>query len=178
MIYSAGSKGPFKVQGYHDPDSVRKFNIVLRPPEWSAGTVYGRTGDDFDTVIPTTFKGLYYGVENPGISNATTEPTWAKTVGELTEDFESGQTEGLTWKAYQYTMMPAGVTISSSTFTATQDVTLSSTSNTTTTLLFTIDAIGSTADARTTKKFQVSIHATLSNGEEMDITLEFKIAEK
>jgi hypothetical protein len=179
MLYNSNQRGAFKISGFHDPDSSRIMGILLRPDTWAAGTVYEwRDADNYDVVMPTTYKGFYHKVSNPGKSNATTEPTWAKQPGDTTNDFEAGETDGLIWEAVPYNLMPPGETISTATYVATNGVTVSATSNTDTACQFKIDAIGTSAAARTTGNFQVTTHITKSNGEILDVTLEFKVHER
>lgn len=179
MIYSAGQKGPFKVSGYHDPDTIRTITVIFRPDTWGVGTVYQFIGsDNYSIVLPTVYTGYYHKAINTGKSNATTEPTWAVRAGEQTEDFEAGKTDGLVWEAVSYNLLPIGIDVSSVTYAATNGVTVSGTSNTTTQCQFTIDVIGSTAAARTIKKFSITVHVTLSDGDTIDATFEFKVAEK
>ena len=176
MIYPALQKGPYVFPGFHDPDDSRFIGIILRPNTWAAGTVYSyRDEDDADVVIPTTFKGFYYIVKNPGISNATTEPTWSKVINGETEDFETGETEGLIWKSVPYNLMPVSETISTVTYAQTNSVTLSNTSNTTTSLQFMIDPLPAAAIAA--GSFEVTATVTKSNDETVDITLKFNVAE-
>jgi len=172
------SKTVFKVDGYHDPDDIRPFVLDLKPSIWVAGTVYARIDDnDYDVVVPTTFKGVAYRAVNPGISNATTEPTWALTLDEITEDFEAGETAGLTWKTIPYKYLPQDEDVSSVTVTCTNGVTLVTSSNTTSQVRFTIDTIASDADARTVGTFKVQSRVTTSTGRRFDISAEFKLAE-
>jgi hypothetical protein len=174
MLYQLGSsKNIFKVDGYHDPDSVRPFTITLKPPAWSAATVY-QTGD---IVVPTTYKGLAYECVNPGKSHAATEPDWALTLDEITNDFEAGETAGLTWKAIAYAYLPRDEDASTAVVTCTADATVSDDTVSASAVNFTIDAIASDADARTDGKFRVKSHIVTSTGREFDVTLEFTLAE-
>jgi hypothetical protein len=173
MIYTLGGKGPLKVDGYHDPDTIRPFVVTFQPQAWAAGTVYNKGA----VVIPTTYKGLYYEAVNPGKSHATTEPTWELTVGDTTNDFEANKTEGLTWIARAYDMLPIGESISTVTFTPNSGVTLASSSSNAYSASFTVAAIASDAAARTTLSFQVRLRCVTDTSRSFDLTLEFKLAE-
>lgn len=178
MLYQWARKGPFKVSGVHDPDSKRLIELMYRPDVWTAQTVYLRQdADNYDIVIPSEFKGFYYKVDNPGKSG-TTEPDFAVRTNELTEDFEAGKTDGLVWKAVPYNLLPLSETLTSIAYTATNGVTVSSPTNTGTKAYFTIDKIPSNAVARVLNTFAITAHFVKSNGEEDDVTLQFKIAER
>ncbi len=179
MIYNANQRGPFKMPGFHDPDSVDTTGVILRPDTWVAGAVYGwRSEDDYDIVLPTVFKGLYHKVANPGKANGTTEPTWAKRPGDTTFDFETGQSDGLEWEAVAYNLMPIDETITQVDYSATNGVTISSPSSTDIACQAVIDVIPTDALARTELSFQVTAHITLSNGKIMDRTIEYLVAER
>jgi hypothetical protein len=176
MLYNSLSKGPYKVIGAHDPDSIRTMAIVLRPPERANSTVYYLPrADAGDIVIPSTFTGVYYEVKNPGKS-AAAEPTMATVIDAETED------GSVLWVTKPYNMMIPGVTISIGespvTCTATEGVTVSSITNTETQVQFTIDAIPELATARSTLSFDVHLHIILSDGDAVDMTIRFKVAER
>lgn len=171
MLYTADSKGPFRVPGYHDKDSTRIMGIIFQPETWSANTVYSKPDDDnYDIVIPTVFTGLYYKVKTPGKSFAT-EPTWVMLHGEETVD----GVLGLTWQAVNYNLMPINETITAVEISCTHEVTVSGISFTTKSCQFMIDVLPAAAIAA--GSFQVLIHATKSTGELMDVTLQFKIGD-
>lgn len=173
MLYNALQRGPYRVPGYHDPDQVRIVGLIFRPDTWAAGTVYyRRSDDDYDVVIPTTFTGWYFKAKSPGKSHASTEPTWVFEEGAETPDGASG----LIWEAVPYNLMPPSETISSVTVTATHGITISTFSNTDTTCQFTIPAISAAAEAA--GYFEITVRATKSNGETIDVTLHFKVAER
>jgi hypothetical protein len=177
MIIQLGGKKITKVSGGHDPDNKRPFRIAFKPPTWVAGTVYDKTdAEAFDVVVPTSFKGLYYAVDNPGKSHASTEPDWALVVGDTTTDYEAGETEGLTWTAKAYNLLPLDEDVTDVTFTQTGGVTLVTDSFTTSSASFTIDAIDAEAAARTTNTFQVRARVTTPI-RRFDVTLEFTLAE-
>jgi len=167
MIYSATAKGPFKVSGFHDRDSKRLIGIIYKPATWVTGTVYyKRADDDYDIVLPTVFKGLYFKVTNPGLSGGT-EPVWPTTIGGTVTD------GGITWEAVGYNLMLPTVNISTSTFTASDGVTLTSPTNTTgiTQVMISAVPVGVTV-------FTILNHTVRSNGEEDDVTLQIKIADR
>jgi len=178
MLYSASQKGPFKVSTPYDPDSITTITVTFRPLTWQAATVYRYiNSEEYDIVLPTTYKGYYYKCINGGKSGST-EPTWALEGGETITDFESGATQGLTWQAVPYNLLVPALDVDTVTFSQTNDVTLVSSSNTTTKATFTIDTIAADADARTLKSFQVRLRAILSNGESRDFTIQWKLAER
>lgn len=167
MIYSAASKGPLKVSGYHDKDSKRILGIIYRPSVWTAATVYYVRGEsDYDIVVPTTFKGLYFKATNPGLSSGT-EPVWPTTVGGTVTD------GGIVWEAVAYNLMPPTASITTSTFTASDGVTLTSPSFTGGTTQVTISAVPAGVTS-----FTLINHTIKSTGEEDDVTLSFKVAER
>jgi hypothetical protein len=173
MIYNPMQVGPYKVAGYHDPDRIRKMGLIFRPPTWAAGTVYYKQDDDnYDVVIPATFTGLYYKVKAPGKSHASTEPTWSYVAGEETTD----GTTGLIWEGVNYNLLPPGIDVSSVTFEATHSMTISTFTNTATSVDFTIPVISAAAEAA--GYFDVTAHVVFSNTEKDDVTLRFKVAER
>lgn len=165
MLYSATSKGPYKVQGYHDKDSKRIIGLIYRPDTWAANTVYYvRSENDYDIVVPSVFKGLYFKATNPGKSGAS-EPAWPTTIGDTI-------TDGVTWEAVGYNLMPPTVSISISTFTASDGVTLTAPSSTSNTTQVTISAVPSGVSS-----FTVTNHTIKTSGEEDDVSLLFKVSE-
>ena len=171
MFYPALQAGPFKVPGYHDPDSQRIIGLILRPGSWVTATVYyKRSDDDYDVVIPTTFKGLYFKVKNPGLSGATDPFTGTYVQGDEVTDGT------ITWEAVNYNLMPPSETISSITVTATHSITIATSSNTATSVSLTIPPISAAAEAA--GYFEVTTHVTKSNGEIDDYTLYFKVGER
>jgi hypothetical protein len=167
MIYSATSKGPFKVAGYHDKDSKRIIGIIYKPPTWAAGSVYYvRSTDDYDIVVPTTFKGLYFKATNPGLSGGT-EPTWPTAIGATVTD------GGITWEAVGYNLMPPTVSITTSTYTASDGVTLASPTSTGGATQVTITAVPAGVTS-----FSITNHTIKSTAEEDDVSLLFKVADR
>lgn len=165
MIYSATSKGPFRMPGYHDKDSKRPIGIIYRPPVWAPNTVYyKRSETDSDIVIPTVFTGLYFRVVNPGKSGST-EPVWPTTVGKTIAN-------GPTWEAVAYNLLPPSQNIVDSTWTASDGVTIS---EETFTLGSTQALISSVPSG--VLIFTVTNHVVKSDGGEDDVTLQFKVAE-
>lgn len=178
MLYPSSTKGPYKILGYHDPDSVQTFDIVFRPPTWQANSVYTFiNSNEYSVVIPTEYKGFYYKCINGGKSGPT-EPFWALVKDGETEDFETGATEGLKWAAVPYNLLLPSKSVSSIVYSATNGVTISGTSNTAIKATLTIDEIPSDATARTVKKFQFKLRVTFSDGQQQDFTFERKIAER
>jgi len=172
MIYSAGSKGPYTVAGYHDPDSIRTMVVVFRPATRTNATVYYKRGDDdYDIMIPSTFTGVYYKVAHPGVS-AASPPTMSTEIGSETTD----GTTGLIWESVAYNMLPPSIDVSSVTFSNTNSVTVSATSNTTSQVQFTIDVLPVAAETAGT--FNITLHVVLSNGDKLDVTLKFTVGER
>lgn len=171
MLYSAYARGGFRMPGYHDPDSVRIIGLIFRPNTWASSTVYyKRSEDDYDVVIPTTFKGLYFKVKYPGLSGSTDPFTGTYVEGDEVTDGT------ITWEAVNYDLMPPTETVSSITVTATHSITISTSSNTTTSCQFTIPAISAAAEAA--GEFEVTVRVTKSNTEVEDITIRFVVAER
>jgi len=167
MLYSATAKGPYKIAGYHDKDSIRPVGIIYRPEVWAQNTVYyARSADDYDIVLPTVFKGLYFKATNPGKSG-TTEPTWPTTVGETVT------LDGIVWEAVAYNLLPPTESITSSSWVASDSVTLTApsfTANSTQTVISAVPAGVS--------MFTITNHTVRSNGAAEDVTLQFKVAER
>lgn len=106
MIYPSNTKLAVKVPGFHDPDSIVKFDVVFRPPTWQPSTVYLGVGSSGSSVVmPTEYKGFYHRCTNPGKSGSV-EPDWARVLGGVTNDFEAGYTSGLTWVAVANNLLP------------------------------------------------------------------------
>lgn len=168
MIYSATASGPFKMPGVFDPNAKKSIGLVYRPDSWLASTVYYlRAEDDYSTVIPTSFAGLYFKVVNPGKSG-TVEPTWPAAPGDTVTDGT------VVWEAVAYNLMPPTETIVTSTFTASNSVVLTGSAvidgAKTQTMVSSIPT-GVTS-------FTVTNHIVKSNGEEDDVTLQFKVASR
>lgn len=167
MLYIPTSRGQIKVARVHDPDSKQYADITYRPGVWQANTVYyHRETDDYDAVIATTFNGLYYKVINPGLAGAT-EPTWPTTVGATVKD------GGIVWEAVAYNLLPPTESISTSTWVATDGVTIDQQTSTTSSAQCRIAAVpvGVTG-------FSLTNHTVKSNGEEDDVTLQFKVGSR
>lgn len=169
MFYNAYASGGYRVPGVHDKDSKRKVGIIYKPDIWVANTVYyKREDDDYDVVIPSTFTGLSYRVKNPGKSGAT-EPTWVMEAGEETRD----GTNGLILEAANYNLMPPNLTITASTWAASNGVTISGSTFTDGRTYTTITAVPTGVT-----EFTLINHTTRSNGEEEDVTLVFKVDDR
>jgi hypothetical protein len=164
MIYSVNAKGGYKINGVHDANSKRFIGILYRPDAWQASKVYYlRSTDDYDVIIPTDFNGFYYKVVSPGKSGST-EPTWGTKAGGKT-------TSGTAiFEAVPYNLMPESETITSSTWTASDNVTLSNALSTTTYSAVRIDAVPEGVES-----FSLINHTVRSNGEEHDVTIIFKV---
>lgn len=172
MLYSADSKGPYKVAGVDDPDSIRTFSIILRPPTRANSTVYYiRSDDDYDIVIPDTFTGVYYKVKSPGLS-AATPPTFSTEVGSETVD------GSVVWEAVAYNLLPPSIDVSTVTFSATNGATVSNTGWTTTQCQFTKDSLPGLSLARSLLTYNVAMHIVLSDGDAVDMTVKFSVAER
>lgn len=168
MIYPAASKGPFKISGYYDPQSKRIMGIVYKPPTWTPNTVYyQQDADNYDIVIPTVFKGFYFKVDNPGLSGAV-EPIWPTVVGGIVTD-----NAGLVWEAVAYNLMPPSVSILTSTFTVSDGVSLSGAASTAGTTQVTIVNVPAGVT-----NFTLLNHTVKSNGEEDDVSLFFRVADR
>jgi hypothetical protein len=164
MIYSVNAKGGYKINGVHDANSKRFIGILYRPDDWQASKVYYlRSTDDYDVIIPTDFNGFYYKVVSPGKSGST-EPTWGTKAGGKTT---SGS---VIFEAVAYNLMPASESITASSWTASDSVTISNESLTTTYTICRIDAVPDAVES-----FTLTNHTTRSNGEEHDVTLQFKV---
>ena len=168
MIYAATAKGGYKMPITYDINSKRYVGIMYRPPVWTTATVYyRRSDDDFDVVIPTVFNGFYYEVVSPGLSGAT-EPTWPTTVDE-----EVGGNGEPVFKAKAYNLLPASQTITASTWTASDSVTLTNSAFTTTSTMTFISAVPAGVET-----FTLTNHYTASNGEEDDVSIVFKVGQR
>jgi len=169
MQYDAYQKGPYKIAGYHDPDSKRLMGVQFRPPQWTANTVFCKVdSDSSDLVMPTVFTGLYYKVKNPGRSSSI-EPTWTMVAGGETIDGDLG----LVWEAVNYNLLPIEETIVSATYTCTGGVTVSSSSMDGASCQFMIDKLPPGLST-----FQITCHVVKSNAEEADITFQFTVGER
>ena len=172
MFYNANQKTAYKVRGVHDPDAIRTMGFIFRPPTRANDTVYyKRDDDDYDIIVPATFTGVYYKVKHPGKS-ASTPPTFSTEIGTETTD----GTDGLVWESVAYNLLVPTVDVSTVTYENTNDVTVSATSNTAYSCTFTIDVLPAAAIAA--KTFDITAHVTLSNGDKIDATLRFKVAER
>ena len=166
MIYSAFSKGPYKMKGFHDKDSKRLIGIIYRPDTWLPNTVYNiRSETDYDIVLPTVFNGLYFKVNNPGKSGAT-EPVWPTVVGDTI-------IAGATFEAVAYNLLPLSETITSSSWTASDGAILASPSFTAdnTQVLISSVPVG-------VETFTITNHTIKSNAEEDDVTIKFRTSDR
>jgi hypothetical protein len=167
MIYAATAKSPPRVPGTIDPDSTRIIGLIYRPATWVTATVYyARGADDYDIVIPTVFKGMYFKATNPGKSGAT-EPVWPTTIGGTVTD------GGIVWEAVAYNLMVPSETITASTWSATDGVVMSGSSFTGSTTQAMIASIPANISS-----FSVTNHTTKSTTETNDTTLIFQVAQR
>jgi len=165
MLYNAMGKGPFKMPGYHDKDAKRPIGIIYRPDTWAPDTVYYVRGEgDYDVVIPTVFRGLYFKVTNPGRSGQT-EPNWPTKIGGTV-------TDGPTWEAVAYNLLPPSQDIVDSTWSASDGVVLTAQIYSTRTTQATISSVPAGVAL-----FTVTNHTIKSDGGEDDVTLQFKVAD-
>lgn len=172
MLYPANQIGPYRVPGFYDPDSKRIITVIFRPEAWTAGNVYyKRSENNYDTVIPTTFKGLYARVKYPGLSGGTDPFTGIYREGDEVTDGT------VTWEMKNYNLLPPDENISTSpgdvTYTPTHSVTVSGTSNTASRCTFMISSVPAAAIAA--QQFEITIHYVKTNNEEGDATLLFII---
>jgi hypothetical protein len=173
MLYNALSKGPYKVEGVHDKDRRRLFGVIFKPYEYQNDTVYHRYDENnYDIVVPTTFKGFYFKVKNPGKSHLSIEPTWVNTLGE--ETTQDGT--DIIWEACYYNLLPLDQNITAVSYTMSDGVTLTGESYNDYSCQFFIEPLP--IAAVTAGKFTINVHFTSSNGEEDDITLLFTVAER
>jgi len=165
MIIDKFCRGPTKVPGFYDRNSKRVVGMLYRPPVWQPDTVYYfANGTVSNVVIPTVFNGLYYAVVNPGKSLAT-EPVWPLTV-------DAEIVAGPTWRAIAYDLLPPDVDILTSSFTATNGVTITQETFTTTSTQALITSVPEGIEA-----FEVTNHTIRSNGEEEDVTLFYRVGD-
>ena len=163
-IYSADDKGPFVLEGFHDPDNLTTYPITYRPADWVADTVYY---EDESIVVPTTFSGYYYKCTSAGTSDSTEPATWATVAGDETTDGT------ITWEAVAYNLLKPGVDVSTSTWVAADLVTITGEANTTTT-----SSVQVTAVPTGVKTINITNHIVLSNGDEFDVTIQRAVAER
>jgi len=170
LIYPANQRSPFRVPGFHDKDSKRFMGVILRPDPWLQNTVYRKPGsDEYDIVVPTVYKGLYFKVKNPGLSGSTDPFIGNYIEGDLVVD------GSCVWEAVNDNLMLQSETISSVIYSQTNSVTLTNTSNTQTRFQYRIEPLPQAAiDAG---EFEVTGHVIKNTGEERDITLLFIVGE-
>jgi len=162
--YSNKLRSPQRNEAVLDRNDKHFVNVVYIPAAWAANTVY-KTGD---IVLPTVFKRIAYKVTAAGKSSAT-EPTWLHTIGDPITD---GATfEGIDY--FEFSDLDTALTITTSTFTASDGVTLTLPTNTTTTTKVFISAIPATIS-----NFTVTNHTVWSNTEERDFSVLFLVADK
>lgn len=163
-IYSADDKGPFKLEGFHDPDNKTTYPITYRPDEWVADTVYF---ENESTTIPTVFTGFYHKIKSGGKSGSTEPTTWGTVAGDETVD------GSIVWEAVAYNLLKPGVDISTSTWVAADSVTITGEANDTTS-----SSVQVTAVPDGVKSINITNHIILSNGDEFDVTIQRSVAER
>ena len=176
MIYRNAKEGPLIVRGVHDPDTLRAFGIICKPPVWQAQTLYNKNDcDNYDIVIPAEFTGRYYKVHEPGISGAS-EPPWEMDIEHHTPD----GTKGLEWETVLYNLMPPTLHLESAVVTALHgsevkelDVTVSDGA-----VDWLIQPLASDAAARAQKYFDIHVHGIRSDSTTFECTLRFNLGEK
>lgn len=166
MIYSATAKGGFKMPAPFDPNSKKYTGVIYIPDTWAATHVYYMDDYRYDIVIPTVFKAKYYKVVQPGKSGAT-EPAWPSAIGEQVTDGD------VIWECVAYDLIPPTDTISTSTFTASDGVTLTGASISGGKTQVKISAVPTGVT-----QFTVTNHTVRTSGEEDDVTLVFKVGER
>jgi hypothetical protein len=164
ILYERNRSWPYKIPRAIDGNDKLLLKVYFRPDAWAATTVYEKTDEWADVVMPTTFKGLYFRIKYPGKSGSTDPFTGTYAEGDEVTDGTA------TWEAVEYDLLETGVTVSTCDFTATDSVTLASESAATTTA----QCLISTIPASVTE-FDVTGHPILSNSEEFDMTFTFKV---
>jgi hypothetical protein len=143
--------------------------VILRPPTWTANTVYGkRNDDDYDVFLPTVYNGFYFKVKNPGKSLAT-EMTYVNETGEETTQVGTS----LIVEAVDYNLLPVGQNVSSVTVTGTHGTTISSVTFTDYSCQFMIDVLA--AETVAAKEFVLTVTVVLDNTEQFSVELEFEV---
>ena len=163
-IYSADDKGPYVLEGFHDPDNLTTYPVTYRPDDWIADTVYYA---DESVVIPTTFTGFYHKIKSAGKSGSVEPTTWATVAGDETTD------GSIVWEAVSYNLLKPGVDVSTSTWVAADLVTITGEANTTTS-----SSVQVTAVPTGVKTINITNHIVLSNGDEFDVTINRSVAER
>jgi len=165
MFYSLGSKNSAKMPGFYAKSSRRTIGIIYRPDTWLADTVYLSSEGSFNVVMPTVFKGFYFKVINPGKSGAT-EPVWPTKEGDTVE-------AGATFEAVAYNLLPVDENISTSTFTASNGVTLSGSIHTSGSTFVKIEDV---PDGVT--NFTVTNYIVKSNDEDDTVEIFFHVVDR
>lgn len=159
-IYPATQKGPLKIPGFIDPDDVTNVQVYWGAPIFATNTVYRVD----DIVRPTTENGYYYKCTTSGIAGGS-EPTWTQTT------VTSG-TAVFTAVSYDLYVLPSQ-TIATSTWTASNSVTIAGSTNTAVITSTTITVI---PDGVT--EFTLTNQVVKSNGESLSRTFKYKVREQ
>ena len=119
-IHLSDASGPIKwpKTDNHDPQSKKYYFLTYRPNQWEPGTEYVK---DSGVVVPLLGNGCLYVCVQSGISGGT-EPVWSTQTGKIITD---GTTK---WKVtIDTSILRPGDEITSSTWTASEGVTLNAT---------------------------------------------------
>jgi hypothetical protein len=163
IYYSKSLRSPYRYPQTIDVNEKRFVDITYIPGVWTTATIY-KVGD---IILPTVFKGVAYKCTITGKTGAT-EPVWTNVVDAVTVD-------GATFVGIDYIDMIDNIslTITSSTFTVTDLVTLTlSTSTTKTTQCF-INVIPAGVNS-----FVITNHTIWNNAEERDFSILYRVSEK
>lgn len=157
--YGNDTQGPLAIPGYIDPDDVTIVQVIWGAPVWEASTIY----DAGDVVRPTVANGYYYECQLTGMSGAT-EPVWAKKVTDNLTKFNA--------VAYNLFIRP-GQSITASTWSATDSVTLASGAFTaeTSTIMITVVPDGLTS-------FTLTNQVTANTGEKLSRSFLYTVNEQ
>lgn len=159
--FQATQKGPLLIPGYIDPDDVTTVKVYWGAPLFQANTVY-RQGE---ICRPTVDNGYYYECTTNGKSAATEPTTW----GQVSQ---TSGTAKFTAVPYDLFVLP-GESVTSSTWAASNSVTIASATSDTVSTTTDITAIPSGVT-----DFILTNHIVKSNGEERDKSFKYKVREQ
>lgn len=160
-IFQATQKGPLLIPGYIDPDDVTTVKVYWGAPLFQANTVY-RQGE---ICRPTVDNGYYYECTTNGKSAATEPTTW----GQVSQ---TSGTVKFTAVPYDLFVLP-GESVTSSSWSASNSVTIASATSDTVSTTTDITAIPSGVT-----DFILTNHIVKSNGEERDKSFKYKVREQ
>ena len=163
IYYNKQLQRPYRFQYTIDINEKKFVEITYIPSKWTTDTVY----KTHDVILPNNFKGIAYKVISSG-KTFSYEPSWNHVIGEII-------TNGAVFEGIDYVDMIDNInlTIASSTFRATESVTLTSPINTTNKTQCFIDTIPADVNS-----FIITNHIILSNNEEFDFSVFFRVSEK